>query len=578
MSVQGLECAHEVGWQLQRIYNGTFGLSLFRHAPADVAPQFAVAGHFAARHVIRDRHPGQFDDAAFDGVEQREVAHRPGEQRAFAIAGPVQEEWRCRQVENGSHADPALHGLDSGNPQPRGLDILLRLLPFVAFARSFLGLAIFLPIAVVRLVVQHEDVLQPQQSGADSLQHLAFGLHGRDFRPMPLKQGTVAFGLPGTFPPQKGVVIGNDDPRPLKVRQHAVGDQFIFPVVTVRIVRLQDTQSVSNSDAGRDDEEATGETGARRQAQSIQRLPRNQHGHYSRLAGAGGELQGDAQQIRICPPVGAAQVFADALVRRRPTAADAARHLGKPDGCFNSFDLAEERPAPHIIVLAPVTQQVCGHRRDAALIHRQLPPGFHMAAYLVDDRHRVVFLSAAGLMLFVEGQFRLTAFLRRRNRRYVLRTPPTGNRSARGPAVTIQLPMPSRRFIGRVEYGVCEEIRHGAKDTNRICLMPCSRSMRMDDVISAGRPSANSRWLRPPRARNGRGRWVASPRAFARRSETAPADDLLCQGLHEFGNGATLRLAFANSPCDFGDRALHLLRKRAQRSLGEILPPHGAVN
>jgi hypothetical protein len=43
-------------------------------------------GHLAAGDVVGDRHARQLDDAAFDGIHQREVAHRPGEQRAFGVA------------------------------------------------------------------------------------------------------------------------------------------------------------------------------------------------------------------------------------------------------------------------------------------------------------------------------------------------------------------------------------------------------------------------------------------------------------------------------------------------------------
>ena len=53
---------------------------------ADVLPQIAEHRHLVAGDVVRDGHARQLDDAALDGVHQREVAHRPREQRAFGIA------------------------------------------------------------------------------------------------------------------------------------------------------------------------------------------------------------------------------------------------------------------------------------------------------------------------------------------------------------------------------------------------------------------------------------------------------------------------------------------------------------
>ena len=53
--------------------------SPLRHAGADVFPEIAELRHIATGDIVRHRYPGQFDNAAFDGVHQREVAHRPGE-------------------------------------------------------------------------------------------------------------------------------------------------------------------------------------------------------------------------------------------------------------------------------------------------------------------------------------------------------------------------------------------------------------------------------------------------------------------------------------------------------------------
>ena len=65
----------------------------------DVLPQVAEHRHLVAGDVVGDRHARQLDDAALDGVHQREVAHRPGEQRAFGVARAAQEERRGGQVD-----------------------------------------------------------------------------------------------------------------------------------------------------------------------------------------------------------------------------------------------------------------------------------------------------------------------------------------------------------------------------------------------------------------------------------------------------------------------------------------------
>ena len=53
---------------------------------ADVLPEIAEHRHLVAGDVVGDRHARQFHDAALDGIHEREVAHRPREERAFGIA------------------------------------------------------------------------------------------------------------------------------------------------------------------------------------------------------------------------------------------------------------------------------------------------------------------------------------------------------------------------------------------------------------------------------------------------------------------------------------------------------------
>ena len=73
----------------------------------------------------------------------------------------------------------ALQGFDAGNPQPRRLVVLGRLILLFAPERFFALARRALAIAVVRLVVDDDDILQGQKLAAGALQHRALGL-GRD--------------------------------------------------------------------------------------------------------------------------------------------------------------------------------------------------------------------------------------------------------------------------------------------------------------------------------------------------------------------------------------------------------------
>ena len=85
VSVERFERGLQFHRQAERVQGFGFAASFFRHARADMLPKVAEPGHVAAGDVVRHGHARQFDNAAFDGVHQREIAHRPGEQRALGI-------------------------------------------------------------------------------------------------------------------------------------------------------------------------------------------------------------------------------------------------------------------------------------------------------------------------------------------------------------------------------------------------------------------------------------------------------------------------------------------------------------
>jgi hypothetical protein len=63
-----------------------------------VGMSLRMSPHIVARDVFRHLDARQLDDAAFDGIHERDVAHRPGEQSAFGVAGATKEIWRRGQV------------------------------------------------------------------------------------------------------------------------------------------------------------------------------------------------------------------------------------------------------------------------------------------------------------------------------------------------------------------------------------------------------------------------------------------------------------------------------------------------
>ncbi len=139
-----------------------------------MVPEIAEHGHVVAGDVVGYGNARQFDDAAFDGVHEREIGHGPGKERAFGIAGATQEERRSGKVYHPREADFALDGLQAIDPEPGGFLIALRLFLVVARECLFVGIAGLFLVAVVGFVVEDEDVLEPHQVRHDPLEHLSF--------------------------------------------------------------------------------------------------------------------------------------------------------------------------------------------------------------------------------------------------------------------------------------------------------------------------------------------------------------------------------------------------------------------
>ena len=117
VAVEGFKRRLQASGQLERIEFFAFAAPFLGHVLADVLPEVAEHRHLVAGNVVGDRDARQLDDAALDGVHEREVAHRPREQRAFGIAGAAQEEGRRGQIDDAAEAELAVDGFEAGNPE-----------------------------------------------------------------------------------------------------------------------------------------------------------------------------------------------------------------------------------------------------------------------------------------------------------------------------------------------------------------------------------------------------------------------------------------------------------------------------
>ncbi len=81
--------------QAQRIERFTrFAAPLLGHFGANVFPKITEFGHITAGNVVRNRHTGQLDNAAFNRIHQRKIACHPRKKRPLYITRPTQKEGR----------------------------------------------------------------------------------------------------------------------------------------------------------------------------------------------------------------------------------------------------------------------------------------------------------------------------------------------------------------------------------------------------------------------------------------------------------------------------------------------------
>ncbi len=397
---------------------------------------------------------GQLHDAALDGVHQREVAHRPREEGALGISRSAQEEGGRREIDHPGEPELAVDRLQAGDPEAGGLVVTLSLLALVALEVVVIILVgRLLPVAMVRLVVQDEDVLQPHQLGHHALEHLALGLEGVQLiADAPLKQRAPALRQLHPLAALEGVIVGNDDLGAVDIVQHVGRHQLAARVVAVGVVRLKDAQAILDRDARGDHEKAAGEALALRPADGVDGLPGDEHGHDGGLPGTGSELEREAHELGVGVAVRVRQVLEESLplpfVRS---------DLGEPDRGLHRFDLAEERTDARELVVSPVLKQPrCLRRHSPGARILDAAPLVYSMAQRVDDRVGIVLLlRGRDTGPLVEHQPLLgrafLAFLRPGDRRDELGGSTRLDELTGRLPLRIEFPVARRVCVGRVE-------------------------------------------------------------------------------------------------------------------------------
>ena len=153
-------------------------------------------------------------------------------------------------------------------------------------------------------------------------------------------------------------------------------------------------EPVADGDSGRHHQKATGESVATRLADGVDGLPGYDHRHDGGFAGAGGELQGEAQQFGIGRIVSVRKMFEESLAGLAELRGD----FDQPDGGLDGLDLAEERDDVGELVMTPMLEKALGIGRDFPIVGVfEAAPLADEIAKLIDRRRgRVVLLLLGG--------------------------------------------------------------------------------------------------------------------------------------------------------------------------------------
>ena len=271
--------------------------------------------------------------------------------------------------------------------------------------------------------------------------------------PATLEQRAASFGKLYAVTELEGVIVGDNDLGAVQVGQHILRDQFAALVMAIRIVGLQHTQTVLYCQTRRYNQETSGEVLAVWPAISVDRLPRNNHGHDCGFPRTGGQLQRHAHQFGICISVRILQMLQKSPAGRPHLM----RNLSQPDSRLDGLDLAEERTDVVELVVTPVLQEVNGLWCYLPVVRiGQASPLFNVPTDLIDVRGRVILLRVSGDRLdFPEWQRMLiggrSASPWLRYRRDELRTATAFDDSLCWLALGIEFPVLSRLLVGGIQ-------------------------------------------------------------------------------------------------------------------------------
>ena len=315
-------------------------------------PELAELWHlFLVGEIVRDGNAGELHDAALDRVHEREVAHGPREEGALGVSGASEKERRGGKVEDPVYTDSSAHGFEARDPEAGCLAVALDfVLLFSGDVVFFCFLVWLLAVAMVGLVVEDHDPLDAHETGHYTLEHLPFSLQCLELRPSSLEQRSAAAGKLHGLPELEGVVVGDDDLRPIQIGEHVVGHKLAALVIAVGVIRLEHAEARADGQAGSHHQKATTELLAPGSTDRVDRLPCDEHGHDGCLSRTGCELQGKSREPGIRRLVGGVEV----VEKQSPILSGLWCNLSQPDRRLHGFHLAEEGAHAAVFVLPPV--------------------------------------------------------------------------------------------------------------------------------------------------------------------------------------------------------------------------------
>ena len=227
--------------------------------------------------------------------------------------------------------------MDRGVPDAGGFLVALSLLLLFGRQRLVHLITDLVPVAMMGLVVEHNDVLAAHKFARDALNHLAVRL-GPDLLAFVAcvatldDSGRELVALEGLAVVQ-GVIVGDDEPRLADPVQEIGRDEAQALVNVLRVGRNQHAEPVADRDARSDHQERVREALRVRPPRLVHRVPRDDHPHQCSLAGPGRHLGGESVQTGVRLSVGIGKLLLE----------PSRRDFRQVDERLNRFTLAEEQ-------------------------------------------------------------------------------------------------------------------------------------------------------------------------------------------------------------------------------------------